>query len=90
MTTLNIINAIIGGSIDYLPMPPEDSDDEFSLRNFVITIGTKGELRMPDGSNVRQYVVKIISELQATMLKKAEDDTKSFICVLNVSFPLFI
>ncbi|KAK0164442.1 hypothetical protein PV328_003071 [Microctonus aethiopoides] len=84
MTTLNIINAIIGGSIDYLPMPPEDSDDEFSLRNFVITIGTKGELRMPDGSNVRQYVVKIISELQATMLKKAEDDTKSFICVLNI------
>lgn len=43
------------------------------------TVGFTGEVTMPDGSNVRSYMVKTIAELQEIMLKNVEDDTKSLI-----------
>ncbi|KAL7303557.1 hypothetical protein TKK_0003717 [Trichogramma kaykai] len=36
-------------------------------------------ITMPDGSNIRNYMVDVIEKLQKVMLEKIEDDTKCFV-----------
>lgn len=51
--------------------------------------GIDYEITMPDGSNVKQFVVEIISELQQVMLKNVEDYTECFQLLLEVKKKLF-
>lgn len=44
---------------------------------------------MPDGSNVRHYLVGIMSQVQQAMLKNAEDNTKSFFALIQVRIIFF-
>lgn len=46
--------------------------------------GMKGYVTMPDGSNVRHYLVGIMREVQRVMLENAEDNTKSFFVLIRV------
>lgn len=48
------------------------------------TVGIDEEITMPDGSNIRKFTVQVMSDLQKTMLKCAEDDTKSFFHLTQV------
>jgi len=48
------------------------------------TCGIKRHVTMPDGSNVRYYLAKIMSQVQQTMLENAEDNTKSFFELIRV------
>lgn len=47
-------------------------------------IGNKYEIKMPDGSNARRFLVRIIASLQDKMLENVEDDTKSLQIILGV------
>jgi hypothetical protein len=47
--------------------------------------GAEGiEVTMPDGSNVRQHVAKVMIELQNKLLESHEDDTRSFFLLISV------
>ncbi|KAG7204017.1 hypothetical protein KM043_001879 [Ampulex compressa] len=88
-TSLRIVSATIEGCDALLPLwvePPlvlvESALDTVVL---TLTLGVKGEITMPDGSNVRRYLTMLMSDLQKTMLENAEDDTKS-LCVLAQIF----
>lgn len=48
------------------------------------TCGIKRYVTMPDGSNVRHYLVEIMSQVQQAMLENAEDNTKSFFALIRV------
>jgi len=39
---------------------------------------------MPDGNNVRHYLVEVMSQIQRVMLENAEDNTKSFFGLIRV------
>ncbi|XP_034942579.1 proteasome activator complex subunit 4-like [Chelonus insularis] len=84
LTSLNIIYAVLDGCEDYLPIPPEELTEEALSRMFIPNVGVKGEIKMPDGTNVRKYMAKIMTELQATMLKTSEDDTKSLNILVHI------
>ncbi|XP_015120172.1 proteasome activator complex subunit 4 [Diachasma alloeum] len=75
LTSLNIIARIIDGCIAFLPVPEDDS--KCIEHEITLIVGIKGEVTMPDGGNVREEMVKVLSELQEMMLKSSEDDTKS-------------
>lgn len=50
--------------------------------------GNDKKIKMPDGNNVRQYMVKVMSTFQDRLLKNAEADTDSLlnlILVINIS-----
>lgn len=81
LTSLTIISVVIDGAGDLLPLPDNNKNDTW---NMPITVGIKGEIKMPDGTNVREYLVKIMSELQSVMLKNSEDDTKSSFTLLGI------
>lgn len=57
---------------------------------FTPTLGIKGEIIMPDGSNVRRYMAQILSNLQYVLLKNAEDDTKSLFVLIQVYIYIYI
>jgi hypothetical protein len=47
--------------------------------------GAEGiEVTMPDGSNVRQHVAKVMIDLQNKLLESHEDDTRSFFLLISV------
>lgn len=87
LTSLNIIHSILDGCGDYLPPPAEEITEEMALSTFIPVVGVKGEVKMPDGSNVRQCMLKIMTDLQAAMLKNSEDDTKSLFYLVQVNLP---
>ncbi|XP_008550347.1 proteasome activator complex subunit 4 [Microplitis demolitor] len=84
LTSLNIIHSILDGCGDYLPPPAEEITEEMALSTFIPVVGVKGEVKMPDGSNVRQCMLKIMTDLQAAMLKNSEDDTKSLFYLVQI------
>ena len=66
--------------------PAPDPDDEMAVStSFLPVIGVRGEITMPDGSNVRLYILKVVSALQATMMCDSEDDTKALCSLTGVS-----
>lgn len=79
--TLRIILNILDGCDSVLPFwnepaikikPYENCTETFNPVN-----GIKGEIKMPDGGNVRLFTVGLMSDLQEIILKNVEDDTKS-------------
>lgn len=54
------------------------------LSGFKIETGMKGELTMPDGSNLRLSLLPVMERLQAKLLSEAEDDTTSCCTLLEV------
>lgn len=64
---------------------------EFSMESAVdikaikYMTGAEGiEVTMPDGSNVRQHVAKVMIQLQNKLLESHEDDTRSFFLLISV------
>ncbi|XP_015588278.1 proteasome activator complex subunit 4B [Cephus cinctus] len=94
LSSLNVVNSIIGGCTSVLPMwkepPIELMKSSLPWTPFLPTTGIKGEVQMPDGSNVRKYMARVMSNLQATMLKKSEDDTKSLFHMIHIWSSLFM
>ena len=86
---LKIIHRILTGCDILLPSFDEPAIEvkhfENSTTTFYPKLGLKGELRMPDGSNVRKYTVQVMEDLQEIMLKNIEDDTKSILILQDVS-----
>lgn len=50
-----------------------------------VETGLKGEITMPDGSNMRSSLVTIMERLQEKLFEKAEDDTMSCCILVDVS-----
>uniref|UniRef100_A0A2M4A6A0 Putative proteasome activator complex subunit 4b n=1 Tax=Anopheles triannulatus TaxID=58253 RepID=A0A2M4A6A0_9DIPT len=50
-----------------------------------VMLGFEGlEIRMPDGSNVRRTIIRVIGRLQDAMLRTSEDDTQSLKAIINL------
>ena len=49
------------------------------IESFQPEIGITGKITMPDGGNVRKYLVETMSKLQEIMLRNVEDDTRCLI-----------
>lgn len=86
---MNIVCSIIRGSESVLPVWTEEplelvkSSVKWNI-SITFTCGMKGYVTMPDGSNVRHYLVEIMSQVQRAMLENAEDNTKSFFGLIRV------
>lgn len=79
---------ILLGCETFLPVWSEPEikliDSALDSTSFTPALGINGELKMPDGSNVRRYVANILRDLQANILRDAEDDIKSLSVVIQV------
>ncbi|XP_011874622.1 PREDICTED: proteasome activator complex subunit 4-like [Vollenhovia emeryi] len=89
LASLNTVSSIVKGSASVLPVWTEaplelvKSSVKCSMST-TCTCGIKGYVTMPDGSNVRRYLVEIMSQVQQAMLKNAEDDIKSFFGLIQI------
>ena len=88
LDSLNIVYEILAGCENLLPIwdePPLILEPSvIEPTPFKLNLGIKGEIKMPDGSNVRLSLTKLISRLQDVMLKSAEDDIKSIVVLSEV------
>ncbi|XP_076659583.1 proteasome activator complex subunit 4A [Halictus rubicundus] len=88
LTSLNIVCSIVQGCESVLPVWEEEPLDlmKSSLKSvpFKPTLGVREVIEMPDGSNVRRYIAKLMSDLQKVILKHAEDDTKSLQVLIEI------
>lgn len=88
LSSLNIVSSILEGCENFLPVSPDtnnDPDDPASAwTSFLPTVGIKGEIRMPDGSNVRCYLSRTMRDLQQVILSNSEDDTKSLFALVRI------
>ncbi|XP_043255483.1 proteasome activator complex subunit 4A-like isoform X1 [Colletes gigas] len=88
LTSLNIVNSIIQACESVLPLWEEEPllPVKSSLKwvPFAPTLGTKEEISMPDGSNVRRSMATLASNVQKVILKNAEDDTKSLFVLIKI------
>lgn len=91
-TTLRIINSIVEGCDSVLPIwsePPIVTQQfKFCVATFEATLGNEREIKMPNGENVRRFLVQILTALQNIMLQDIEDDTKSLLLLCQVSYTL--
>ncbi|KAJ1523444.1 hypothetical protein ONE63_001302 [Megalurothrips usitatus] len=51
---------------------------------FNVETGLKGELKMPDGSNMRLSLIAIMERLQEKLLQNSQDDTHSFTVLVEI------
>ncbi|XP_076166569.1 proteasome activator complex subunit 4 isoform X2 [Ptiloglossa arizonensis] len=88
LTSLNIVNSIVQACESVLPVWEEEPlvAKQSSLKwvPFTPTLGMKEEILMPDGSNVRRYMVTLMCNVQKVILKNAEDDTKSLFVLIKI------
>ncbi|XP_012271997.1 proteasome activator complex subunit 4 isoform X2 [Orussus abietinus] len=87
LTSLNIVNSIVEGCESLLPIwsePPVVMETVLDQKPFLPTLGIKGEIKMPDGSNVRCYLAKVMCTLQDMMLENSEDDVKSLFVLIRI------
>ncbi|XP_058809543.1 proteasome activator complex subunit 4-like isoform X2 [Phymastichus coffea] len=80
--TLRVIYNVIDGCDSALPFWSEPplivQSHDICLEPFdPITLITRGNIKMPDGGNVRTYLVNLMTKLQEIMSENVEDDTKS-------------
>ncbi|XP_008209740.1 proteasome activator complex subunit 4 [Nasonia vitripennis] len=79
--TLRILFNILDGCDAALPFWSEPALKIEPYENCVERLepflGFSGKVHMPDGGNVRYFLVQLMAELQEIMLKNVEDDTKS-------------
>lgn len=71
---------------------PEWSEPAIVMKNcenctltFKPTIGNEKVINMPNGDNIRLFLIKMMEELQALTLKNEEDDIKSLSLIVLVS-----
>ncbi|XP_015178192.1 PREDICTED: proteasome activator complex subunit 4B-like [Polistes dominula] len=85
LAVLRIVNCIVKGCEDFLPFweePPLTCiESSLEWAPFNPTSGDNYEIVMPDGSNVKKYLINILSNLQNVLLKNVEDETR---CLLNL------
>ncbi|XP_011068182.1 PREDICTED: proteasome activator complex subunit 4B-like [Acromyrmex echinatior] len=87
--SLNIVCSIIRGSESVLPLWTETplelvkSSVKWNV-SIIPTCGINRLITMPDGSNVRHYLVEVMSQIQRVMLENAEDNTKSFFGLIRI------
>ncbi|XP_029164235.1 proteasome activator complex subunit 4B-like isoform X2 [Nylanderia fulva] len=89
LVSLNIVCCIIRGAESVLPVwtetPLEVVKSSLDLNvPKVPKYRISGDVTMPDGSNVRQYLTGIMSQVQKTMLENSEDNTKSFYVLIRI------
>ncbi|XP_046740797.1 proteasome activator complex subunit 4-like [Diprion similis] len=87
LTNLNIMKAILTSCEAFLPVwsePPIETVESALEWTFTPELGIRGELSMPDGSNVRKHIANILRDLQLSMLRDAEDDIKSLFVVIEI------
>ena len=88
MTSLNIINSVIEGCDSVLPIyegkPLDLIKSSLKWQPFRLILGTKREISMPDGSNVKYYIGTLMSKLQNVILENTEGDTKSLFVLIKV------
>lgn len=86
--SLNIVNSIIHSCDSLLPLWKEEPlklvKSSLKWVPFVPTLGAREEISMPDGSNVKRYIVRLLSKVQSVILNNAEEDTKSLIALIKV------
>ncbi|XP_059471936.1 proteasome activator complex subunit 4-like [Neocloeon triangulifer] len=87
-STLNIMMSILAGR-PLLPVWDEEPitlmDSAVDLRTIKYMTGVEGmEVTMPDGSNVRQEVARVMIQLQKKLLRAHEDDTRSFFLLISI------
>ncbi|KZC11232.1 Proteasome activator complex subunit 4 [Dufourea novaeangliae] len=94
LTSLNIVNSIIQACESVLPVWKEEPlvlmKSCLKLMPFMPTLGMHEEILMPDGSNVRRHIVRLMDNLQKVILKHAEDDTKSLFVLIQIWNSLLI
>ena len=87
-TTLRVICKILEGCDLLLPIWTESPilihPFESCVSSITPIIGNHSEITMPDGSNVKYFLVQIMEALQTVMLKNVEDDTKSLTILRQV------
>nr|XP_033324313.1 proteasome activator complex subunit 4A-like [Megalopta genalis] len=88
LTSLNIVNSIVQGCESVLPLWEEEPLIlvKSSLKSvpFKPTIGVRQIITMPDGSNVRRFIVELMNKFQKVILKHVEDDTKSLQVLVDI------
>ncbi|XP_065338507.1 proteasome activator complex subunit 4A-like isoform X2 [Cloeon dipterum] len=87
-SSLNLLMSILAGR-PLLPVWKEEpinvKESAVDLKAFTYTTGCDGvEITMPDGSNVRQQVAKVMVQLQSKLLESHEDDTRSFFLLISI------
>lgn len=86
---LRLLVGILAGLENVLPewseAPVTISNCENCTFTFKPTIGNKKIIKMPNGDNVRLFLIKMIEDLQTLTLKNEEDDTKSLSLIILVS-----
>ncbi|XP_012226473.1 proteasome activator complex subunit 4B-like [Linepithema humile] len=87
--SLNIVCNILKGSEHVLPTWEEEPlkliDSSIRYNISIMPLNeVKKHATMPDGSNVRYYLVGIMSQVQRAMLENAEDNTKSFFALIQI------
>lgn len=91
---LRIINNVLMGCEAVFPYWKEEpllSEPYVScFGDFSPNIGNKFEINMPDRTNVRQFVVRLMTSLQEMILQSVEDDIKSLILVAYVSIVIYL
>ncbi|OXU20844.1 hypothetical protein TSAR_014413 [Trichomalopsis sarcophagae] len=98
LITLRLLNSVIEGCDSVLPIwsetPIVNEKYKHCVETFKPIIGNKYQIKMTDGSNVRQFLARLMASLQDKMLEDVPDDTKSFQFLLkiwsNLSFTKFI
>ncbi|KAL0269474.1 UNVERIFIED_CONTAM: hypothetical protein PYX00_007188 [Menopon gallinae] len=86
--SLKVILGILGGQ-QVFPLWEEDPicllDSALKTTTcYPLALGVKGEVHMPDGSNIRKAVVHAMDRLQEKMLTCNEDDTKSLFAIIQI------
>ncbi|KAI4490320.1 hypothetical protein M0802_010697 [Mischocyttarus mexicanus] len=88
LIVLKIVIVILTECEEFLPYweEPPLTFIESSLKwtSFDLTCGEKFQIVMPDGSNVRKYLVEILSNLQDVLLKHVENNRKPLINLIYI------
>ncbi|KAL1501106.1 hypothetical protein ABEB36_006493 [Hypothenemus hampei] len=86
-STLKIITAILSCHL-LLPIWKEPAyrllDSVMDSCSFNLSVIEKGEVTMPDGSNIRKSVVNTVHATQKKLLETDEGDTQSFQHIVNI------
>ncbi|XP_058802846.1 proteasome activator complex subunit 4A-like [Phymastichus coffea] len=85
---LRIINKVLVGCKAVFPNWSEpallNEPYQSCTVNFLPNIGNKYEINMPDRTNVRQFLVHLVTSLQEMILQNVQDDIKSLILIAYI------
>lgn len=86
--SLRIILNVLHGCDTVLPFwsepPLKLHPYEYCTERLEPFLGFSGNVHMPDGNNVRYFLVQLMAKLQKIMLTKVENDTKNLFALQMV------